>query len=171
MYETWLNTLRSHWTPWTPNLQVYRVRRPQMAFTSTRMACPACGNRIKLTAISPRSDPIMKYPALRRCPSCGTLLRFNLPKWVIPSLVVIALILVVPIMVVLDSGMFDTIRDSEKLLGLAGGAILLPILLPLTFWLMANQMSITSATKTQKTNSRDLFVRLFSLNSVTIIRR
>jgi len=52
-----------------------------------KLPCPQCGEDIKLRRVSPTDNPIRKYPAVRPCPSCGIPLSFDLPGWVVPSLV------------------------------------------------------------------------------------
>jgi endogenous inhibitor of DNA gyrase (YacG/DUF329 family) len=58
-----------------------------MVTGTSLMSCPACGYNVKLGEISPRSNPIHKYPAVRGCPSCKTPLLFALPQWVVPLMI------------------------------------------------------------------------------------
>jgi len=119
-----------------------------MTIKKPKLPCPQCGEDIKLRKVSPPDNPIRKYPAVRPCPSCGIHLRFDLPGWVVPSLVALTVALVaIAIYLVnavdapwLQSLLQSRDRDSRRLGGvLLGGpvaAIVLPVMVALFRLLM-----------------------------------
>jgi hypothetical protein len=117
-----------------------------------KLPCPSCGDDIKLRRVSPPSDPIQKYPAVRPCPSCRAALRLDLPGWVMPSLTGFMLALcVIPVFLV-DStnapflhSLLQADRSSKKL---AGALIAIPVMalaLPVMIVVMRREMRVTLA--------------------------
>jgi hypothetical protein len=119
-----------------------------MTIRKLELPCPQCGEDIKLRKVSPPDNPIRKYPAVRPCPSCGLPLRFDLPGWVVPSLVALTIALVVfaiylvnatdapwlqPLLQSRDRG---SRRLGGVLLGVPVGAIVLPVMVALFRLLM-----------------------------------
>lgn len=124
-----------------------------MTTVSNNMACPVCQTKIRLRDISPSSNPIYKYPAVRGCPSCGTALRFAQPWWVTPVMVVLALVGFVGLIFVLQSlGVIDGSAAAgrngrqSKAPGIFMGLILAAVLLPIGVWLTRSKMQISIAT-------------------------
>lgn len=125
-----------------------------MTNTSKNMECPVCRTNIKLRDISPRSNPIYEYPALRQCPSCRTALCFAQPWWMVPAMVVMALVGGLGLIFLLQS--FGII-DASAAAGRSGrqsnapgvfiGLILAAILIPAGVWLTRSKMQISIATR------------------------
>ena len=110
-----------------------------------KLPCPQCGEDIKLRRVSPPDNPIRKYPAVRPCPSCGIPLRFDLPGWVVPSLVGLVLALVVLAVNLVDATEYAPLlqtgdRGSRRFVGLLLAipiaAIFFPVMVTLFRYLM-----------------------------------
>ncbi len=118
------------------------------------MKCPICRTNIKLGQISPRSNPIYKYPAVRACPSCREALCFALPWWVVPLMVtagiigIFAMILAMQSFGIIDSGLAGHGGRRNKVPGIIAGLILATIMLPAWIWLANKKMQVCIATHT-----------------------
>ncbi len=125
-----------------------------MTTTANNMACPVCRTSIRIRDISPPSNPIYEYPAVRGCSSCGTVLCFTQPWWIIPAMVVCAIVGLFGLIFVLQSfGVIDAsagagrrIGQQSKAPGIFMGLILAALLIPAGVWLTRSKMQISVAT-------------------------
>jgi hypothetical protein len=122
----------------------------QVANSKSPMDCPACGQNIKLRAISPRNNAIRVYPAVRPCPSCHTPLVFNIPQWVIWGPVLLGMVVLGAGLLVLDS-MNLLPEGRTRLFGapwefVALVAAVTAIIVASVVWASRSQMKITPAT-------------------------
>lgn len=129
-----------------------------MTTESNNMACPICQKNIKLGQISSRSNPIHKYPAVRACPSCRTALCFALPRWIVPVMVIAAIVGIFAIIFAMQSlGAIDNSTAAyggrrSKTPGVIGGFILAAIMLPAWMLLARKKMQINIATREDMRN-------------------
>src|SRR5687767_12088386 len=116
-----------------------------------KLPCPRCNADIKLRRISPPSDPINKYPAVRPCPSCGAPLLFDLPIWVIPAVVLLCLEdAVFGIYLMNLWGYGHLLGDDGRAGRRSWGTVILTIplvatILPIMIWVFRMNMRITEA--------------------------
>lgn len=118
--------------------------------TPSRLTCPVCGHQLKLREISPRSNQIKKYPAVRPCPSCRAALRLGMPRWVIPTIIAAGAVAFLATLAALWAFGVDlsAYRVKRRIPpeAVAGILVGVAVMIPLAVWLPRSRMSVAAAT-------------------------